>query len=57
MSETAFVITFISICLIIIADVIFIYCALVISSRSSKEEEEYERTRKIHKQGKSKDLL
>ena len=56
MSETAFIITFISICLIIIADVIFLYCTLVISSQCSKEEEEYERTRKIHKQGKSKDL-
>ena len=56
MSETAFIITFISICLIIIADVIFLYCTLVISSRCSEEEEEYERTRKIHKQRKSKDL-
>lgn len=56
MSETALIFFIISFGLIIIIDIVFIVFCCIMSGRCERWEEEYERTRKIHKQRKPKDL-
>ena len=49
MSETSLIFFIISFGLIIIIDIVFIIFCVIMSGRYNREEEEYERTKKIHK--------